>query len=178
MFLKKNMKIKIFPLVLVISFLMIFLIFYKGLNNSNIYIPETNLKKDVPNFKTKIFNTEKLIGSDEIFENDKFYLVNIWASWCVPCKEEHPFLVDLNKKKNLEIVGLNYKDNKKNAKIFLDDLGNPYDIILMDQDGTISIEWGAYGVPETFLIYNKKIIKKIIGPLDLKKVFEINELVK
>ena len=178
MFLKKNMKIKILRLVLVISFLIIFLIFYKGLNNSNIYTPETNLKKDVPNFKTKIFNSEKLIGSDEIFENDKFYLVNIWASWCVPCREEHPFLVDLNKKKNLEIVGLNYKDNKKNAKIFLDDLGNPYDIILMDQDGTISIEWGAYGVPETFLIYNKKIIKKIIGPLDLKKVFEINELVK
>ena len=172
------MKIKIFPLVLVISFLMIFLIFYKGLNNSNIYTPEMNLKKDVPNFKTKIFNSEKLIGSDEIFENDKFYLVNIWASWCVPCREEHPFLVDLNKKKNLEIVGLNYKDNKKNAKIFLDDLGNPYDIILMDQDGTISIEWGAYGVPETFLIYNKKIIKKVIGPLDTKKVFEINELVK
>ena len=172
------MKIKILHLVLVISFLIIFLIFYKSLNNSNIYTPETNLKKDVPNFKTKIFISEKLIGSDEIFEKDKFYLVNIWASWCVPCREEHPFLVNLNKKKSLEIVGLNYKDNKKNAKIFLDDLGNPYDIILMDQDGTISIEWGAYGVPETFLIYNKKIIKKIIGPLDLKKVFEINELVK
>jgi len=177
-FLKKNMKIKILPLVLVISFLIIFLIFYKGLNNSNIYTPETNLKKDVPNFKTKIFNSEKLIGSNEIFENDKFYLVNIWASWCVPCREEHPFLVDKKKKKNLEIVGSNYKDNKKNAKLFLDNLGNPYDIILMDQDGTISIEWGAYGVPETFLIYNKKIIKKIIGPLDLKKVFEINELIK
>ena len=172
------MKIKILHLVLVISFLIIFLIFYKSLNNSNIYTPETNLKKDVPNFKTKIFISEKLIGSDEIFEKDKFYLVNIWASWCVPCREEHPFLVNLNKKKSLEIVGLNYKDNKKNAKIFLDDLGNPYDIILMDQDGTISIEWGAYGVPETFLIYNKKIIKKIIGPLDLKKVFEINDLVK
>ena len=119
-----------------------------------------------------------MIESDEIFKNGKFYLMNIWASWCVPCRDEHPFLVDLNKKKGLEIVGLNYQDNKKNAKIFLDDLGNPYDIILMDQDGTISIEWGAYGVPETFLIYNKKIIKKVIGPLDSKKVFEINELLK
>ena len=172
------MKIKIFPLFLVIIFLIIFVIFYKGLNNSNIYIPETNLKKDVPYFKVKTIDSEKLIESDEIFKNDKFYLMNIWASWCVPCKEEHPFLVDLNKKRELEIVGLNYKDNKKNAKIFLNDLGNPYDIILMDQDGTISIEWGAYGVPETFLIYNKKIIKKVIGPLDSKKVFEINELVK
>ena len=94
------MKIKILPLVLVIIFFIILLIFYKGLNNSNIYTPETNLKKGVPNFKTKIFNSEKLIESDEIFENDKFYLLNIWASWCAPCREEHPFLVDLNKKKN------------------------------------------------------------------------------
>jgi len=172
------MKIKILPLFLVIIFLMIFIIFYKGLNNSNIYTPETNLKKDVPNFEVRIFNSKKLIRSDEIFKNDKFYLMNIWASWCIPCKEEHPFLVDLNKKKNLEIIGLNYKDNKKNAKIFLDDLGNPYDIILFDQDGTVSIEWGAYGVPETFLIYNKKIIKKVIGPLNSKKVSEINELIK
>ena len=95
------MKIKIFPLFLVISFLIIFVIFYKGLNNSNIYIPETNLKKDVPYFKVKTFDSEKLIESDKIFKNDKFYLMNIWASWCVPCREEHPFLVELNKKKRI-----------------------------------------------------------------------------
>ena len=178
MFLKKDMKIKIFPLFLVIIFLIIFVIFYKGLNNSNIYTPETNLKKNIPYFKVKSFDSEKLIESDEIFKNDKFYLINIWASWCVPCKEEHPFLVDLNKKKELEIIGLNYKDNKKNAKIFLDDLGNPYDIILMDQDGTISIEWGAYGVPETFLIHDKKIIKKIIGPINEYSFIEIEEIIK
>ncbi len=172
------MKIKFFPLFAVTVFLIIFVIFYRGLNNSNIYTPETNIEKDIPNFEVKIFNTEKLIKSDKIFKNNKFYLMNIWASWCVPCKEEHPFLVDLNKKKNLEIIGLNYKDNQKNAQIFLNELGNPYDNILLDQDGTISIEWGAYGVPETFLIYNKKIIKKVIGPLDSKKVFEINELLK
>ncbi len=177
-FLKENMKIKFFPIFLVIIFLMIFVIFYRGLNNSNIYTPETNLKKDIPNFEVKIFNSGKLIESDKIFRDDKFYLMNIWASWCVPCREEHPLLVDLNKKKNLEIIGLNYKDNKKNAKIFLDELGNPYDNILLDQDGTISIEWGAYGVPETYLIHKKKIIKKIIGPLDSKKVFEINEMIK
>ena len=152
--------------------------FYKGLENSNIYEPKVNLEKNIPVFVAKMFSTNKKINSEKIFTGDKFYLMNIWASWCVPCRDEHPFLVDLNKKKGLEIVGLNYQDNKKNAKIFLDDLGNPYDIILMDQDGTISIEWGAYGVPETFLIYNKKIIKKVIGPLDTKKVLEINELVK
>ena len=178
MFLKKNMKIKILPLVLVISFLIIFLIFYKGLNNSNIYTPETNLKKDVPNFKTKIFKSEKLIGSDEIFENDKFYLVNIWASWCVPCREEHPFLIKLSKEKNLEIIGLNYKDNIFKAKNFLNELKNPYSRIISDLDGLIAIEWGAYGVPESFLIYDKRIIKKVVGPIDINLVDEIRKLIK
>ena len=64
----------------------------------------------------------------------------------------------LSRNKNIEIIGLNYKDNSENAKIFLKEMGNPYNIILLDNEGTISIEWGAYGVPETFLIYNKKII--------------------
>ena len=171
------MKQRIISVLVISSLIFAFLIFYKGLNKSNLYQPKSEIR-NVPEFKAITFFEKEEINSESIFDKNKYYLFNIWASWCVPCKEEHPFLVDLNKKKNLEIVGLNYKDNKKNAKIFLDDLGNPYDIILMDQDGTISIEWGAYGVPETFLIYNKKIIKKIIGPLDLKKVFEINELVK
>ena len=172
------MKIRIIPFFIIILFLVFFGVFFKGLKNTNIYVPSYNFEKEIPSFTANLFDLNNKIHSDEIFNENKYYIMNIWSSWCVPCKEEHPFLVDLNKKKNLEIVGLNYKDNKKNAKIFLDDLGNPYDIILMDQDGTISIEWGAYGVPETFLIYNKKIIKKIIGPLDLKKVFEINELIK
>ena len=64
-----------------------------------------------------------------------------------------------------------------NAKIFLEEMGNPYNIILLDDEGTISIEWGAYGVPETFLIYNKKVIKKIIGPIDEKVLLEIKELI-
>ena len=164
------MKIKILPLVLVIIFLIIFLIFYKGLNNSNIYTPETNLKKDVPNFKTKIFN------SKNIFEEDKFYLINIWSSWCGPCREEHPFLIKLSDQKNIKIIGLNYKDNIENAKNFLRELNNPYEIILLDKDGTTSIELGAYGVPETFLIYKKKIIKKIIGPLNENSYLKIKRL--
>ena len=74
-------------------------------------------------------------------------------------------------------IGLNYKDNSENAKIFLEEMGNPYNIILLDNEGTISIEWGAYGVPETFLIYNKKVIKKIIGPIDEKILLEIKDLI-
>ena len=67
--------------------------------------------------------------------------MNIWASWCVPCKEEHPYLLNLSNLNNIEIVGLNYKDNDKNAKKFLQELKSPYDIILSDKDGLIAIEW-------------------------------------
>jgi cytochrome c biogenesis protein CcmG/thiol:disulfide interchange protein DsbE len=86
--------------------------------------------------------------------------------------------MELNKVKNLEIIGLNYKDNIANAKNFLDELKNPYSSIISDPDGLIAIEWGAYGVPESFLIYNKKIIKKIVGPLNYNLVIETSELIK
>tara|TARA_B100001057_G_scaffold68045_1_gene61787 strand:- start:421 stop:939 length:519 start_codon:yes stop_codon:yes gene_type:complete len=170
------MKINIFPTFLVIISLIVFFIFYKGLHNSNIYIPETSIEKDIPTFKAKIFDTENYINSENIFKQDKFYLINIWSSWCVPCREEHSFLIELSNKKNIKIIGLNYKDNIENAKNFLKELNNPYDIILLDKDGTISIELGAYGVPETFLIYKKKIIKKIVGPLNENSFSKIKNL--
>ena len=88
------------------------------------------------------------------------------------------FWWNLKEKKNLKLVGLNYKDNIKNAKNFLDELDNPYEIILTDQNGLIAIEWGAYGVPESFLIYDKEIVKKIVGPLNNSLVIEIEELIK
>ena len=86
--------------------------------------------------------------------------------------------MELKKNKKIEIIGLNYKDKVKNAKNFLYEQSNPYSLILSDTDGTIAIEWGAYGVPETFLIYNGKIIKKIIGPLNNNFFKEIEVMVK
>ena len=172
------MKIKILPIFLIIIFLIIFFIFYKGLQNSNIYIPKNVTQKNIPFFKVKIFNTNDEIKSKEIFKGNKFYLVNIWASWCAPCRDEHIFLMKLYKQKNLEIIGINYKDKNDNAKSFLNELSNPYKLILSDQDGTIAIEWGAYGVPETFLVYQKKIVKKIIGPINNNSLIEIQKLIK
>ena len=123
-------------------------------------MPEIIYENDIPSFSAQLFDTTNLVNSEEIFEYDKYYLINIWASWCIPCRNEHSILIDLSRNKKIKIVGINYKDSKKDAKKFLDELKSPYEIILVDNDGTIAIEWGAYGVPETFLIYNKKIIKK------------------
>ena len=92
------MKNKILASFLTVVFLIIFLLFYKGLQKPNIYIPITDVEKDIPSFTAQIFDSNNQIDSDDIFENDKFYLINIWASWCLPCKDEHPFLMSLSKK--------------------------------------------------------------------------------
>ena len=172
------MKNKIFPIILFAIFTTVFFVFYKGLQNSNIYIPMKNIEKNIPYVEIKKFASNDIINSNEIFQSDKFYLLNIWASWCVPCREEHKYLMTLSKEKNIRVIGLNYKDKYKNAISFLNELGDPYNLILQDQDGTVSIEWGAYGVPESFLIYNNKIIKKIIGPLSQNSLIEIKKLIK
>ena len=172
------MKNKIFLISLIFIFTIIFLIFYKGLQNSNIYTPKVEYRQNIPFFDAKTFGDNKKVNSKHIFNKNKFYLFNIWASWCVPCRDEHPFLLDLNDKDNLEVIGLNYKDNKENAKLFLKELKNPYDLIISDVDGLIAIEWAAYGVPESFLIYDNEIIKKIIGPINKEIVKEIKELIK
>ena len=159
------MKNKILPFSIIFVFIIIFVIFYKGLQNTNIYTPDSKTIFEVPSISVKLFNSDEIINTLEIFNSNKFYLLNIWSSWCVPCKQEHPILMELSQNNDLEIIGINYKDTKKNANDFLKDLGNPYDNIIFDNKGTNAIEWGAYGVPESFLINNNKIIKKYIGPL-------------
>ena len=172
------MKNKIFPFLVVIFSIFLFVIFYKGLNKSSLYKPNNEIEKDIPVFSALTFFDKKEISSKNIFDKDKFYLLNVWASWCVPCRDEHPLLINLGQNKKLEIIGLNYKDNSKNAKKFLEEMGNPYKIILLDKDGTKSIEWGAFGVPETFFIYKNKILKKFVGPLNKDSVEIIEKYLK
>lgn len=167
-----------FSILLILFFTFIFIIFYKGLNNSNIYVPSTQVEKDVPNLKVKLLRSQNEIELKSLFEGNEFYLINIWSSWCGPCREEHPILMNLKNQKNINIIGLNYKDNKANAEKFLRELGNPYYEILEDNNGSKSIELGAYGVPESFLIHQNKIIRKYIGPLNQNLFTEINSLIK
>ena len=169
---------KVLKITTIVIFIIIFLVFYKALQDTNIYTPKKKSNNEIPLFSANLFYSNKQIDSSELFKLDKFYLLNIWSSWCVPCRQEHPLLMNLNLENKLNIIGMNYKDNLKNAENFLKELGNPYKEIFIDLDGTIAIEWGAYGVPESFLIYNNEIIKKYIGPLNQELVDEINLLIK
>lgn len=173
------MKNKLFLIIIILFFIFCFLIFYKGLNTSNTYKPQIKDKKNIPVFIAKDFFSEKEFISKQIFEDDIFYILNIWASWCLPCQKEHSLLMQLSNNNSIKLIGLNYKDNPDNAKNFINDFGNPYSLNIVDSKGTISIKLGAYGVPETFLINNERIIiKKIIGPLNKKLIDEINLITK
>jgi len=173
------MKNKLTLLIIITLLGFCFIVFYKGLNNSNFYTPEIVSKKNIPSFEAKDFNLNIFINSKKIFEEDIFYIVNIWASWCVPCIEEHPFLMTLSKNKSVKLIGLNYRDKLNNAKKFINELGNPYSQIIIDKDGSVSIEFGAYGVPETFVVdKNKKIVKKFVGPINEEILSEIELIIK
>ena len=170
-------KINLFILIIFLSFC--FFIFYKGLNDFSVYEPKNKSKKDIPVFDAKNFDTNDIVNSKNIFREDTFYIVNIWASWCVPCRAEHPLLMKLSKNRSVKLIGLNYKDNLNNAKNFINDFGNPYSQIIIDNDGTLSVEFGAYGVPETFIIdKSKMIIKKFLGPINREIVEEIESIIK
>ena len=169
-----------FNLFIIIIFLgFCFIIFYKGLGNSNTYSPKISNKKNIPIFEAKDFNSNAYLDSEKIFDENIFYIINIWASWCVPCRTEHPLLMELSKNQSVKLIGLNYRDNLDNAKNFINEFGNPYSQIIIDNDGTLSVEFGAYGVPETFIIdKNKRIIKKFTGPISQKIIEEIKLIIK
>ena len=171
------MKKRLIFFILISFLIFVFLIFYKSLDKSTLYEPKREIE-NIPKFTAKFLFETIEISTEKIFNQDKFYLLNIWASWCLPCRKEHSLLMSLSKNDELEIIGLNYKDSNGNAINFLNDLGNPYKKILIDKDGTRAIELGAFGVPETFLIYRNRIIKKFIGPLDLNMVDEIKKIIR
>ena len=172
----KNIKL----ISIVLFTLFSFFILLKGLDKSNIYSPEIKESKVDLNFKAKYLFSEEEVFINELLNNEGMSLINIWASWCLPCRDEHAYLLNLKSLNKLSIIGINYKDDEKNAKQFLSELGNPYTNIITDPKGINSIEFGAFGVPETYLIDNKSklIIQKFIGPLDDKAFAKLYDIIQ
>ena len=110
-------------------------------------------------------------GLDPSAFKGKVSIVNVWASWCVPCHDEAPLLTELGRDKRLQIVGINYKDSADNARRFLGRYGNPFGIVGVDVNGRASIEWGVYGVPETFIVGRQgTIVYKLVGPVTAENI--------
>ncbi|GGE27365.1 thiol:disulfide interchange protein CycY [Agaricicola taiwanensis] len=131
-------------------------------------LPSTLIGRPAPDFilpPLESAGTPGLTRSDLI--GDTVTVVNVWASWCVPCRDEHPLLVKLAARGDVAVAGINYKDRTEQAQRFLDLLGNPFSRIGVDANGRAAIDWGVYGVPETFVIdRHGTITYKHIGPLD------------
>jgi len=172
--------IKNFKFIIIALFgFFLFIVLLQGLDKPNNYSPNNISTKIETKLTARMLYINKEISLGELIKKNNFSIINIWASWCLPCRNEHPYLIDLQKINNINVIGINYKDIEINAKKFLKDLGNPYSEILIDPDGTKSIELGAYGVPETYLVNSKtnEIIKKFIGPIDDLKFKEIVKLI-
>jgi cytochrome c biogenesis protein CcmG, thiol:disulfide interchange protein DsbE len=128
-------------------------------------VPSPFIGKPAPSFTLPVLNQANTSFSPDQLRG-KIWLLNVWASWCVSCREEHPLLVDLATQNIVPIVGLNYKDQDTPATEWLSKMGNPYQLSAVDAKGKVGIDYGVYGVPETFVIGpDGLIIHKFIGPL-------------
>ena len=124
--------------------------------------PQTTL----PPLEGLVANGGQVPGLDPSVFRGKVSIVNVWASWCVPCHDEAPLLTELGHDSRLQVVGINYKDSPANARRFLGRYGNPFGIVGVDANGRASIEWGVYGVPETFIVgRDGNIMYKLVGPV-------------
>jgi cytochrome c biogenesis protein CcmG, thiol:disulfide interchange protein DsbE len=140
---------------------------WRGLSSDPSRLPSTMIGKTVPEFTLAPVSglpSPGLASTD--FKQGKVSVVNIFASWCVPCRDEHPVLMELAKRADIQLVGINNKDAAADAAQFLQSNGNPFARIGADQNGRVSIDWGGYGVPETFVVDGKgNITYKFVGPI-------------
>ncbi len=136
-----------------------------GLNLNPREVPSPLIGKPAPAFElTKLDAPDQKLKRDDLL--GKVWVLNVWASWCAPCREEHPLVVELARRKLAPVYGLNYKDTRAAGTAFLTQLGNPYEASLFDGDGRVGIDYGVYGVPETFIIDKQGTIRhKQIGPI-------------
>jgi cytochrome c biogenesis protein CcmG, thiol:disulfide interchange protein DsbE len=152
-------------LIPLIVFLAISVFLFMGLFLNPREVPSPLIDKPAPTFNLRqLHQPAKTLGTADL--KGQVWLLNVWASWCVSCREEHPLLVELGKAKLVPIIGLNYKDEPTAGMGWLTQNGDPYNLSLVDRDGRVGIDWGVYGVPETFVVDKQGIIRyKQIGPI-------------
>jgi len=163
-------RILLFSLPLIVMLALVG-VFAASLNRDPNYIPSVLIDKPAPTFTLAGIEGIGTPGFDTAALKGEVSVVNVFASWCVPCRAEHPLLVTLKQRSGAKLVGINQKDAPENARQFLANLGNPYDAIGADNSGRVSIDWGVYGVPETFVVDRNGVITyKHIGPMTARSL--------
>lgn len=152
----------VLPLLL---FVVLLMFLWVGLSLNPREVPSPLIGKPAPSFQlTRLDDPTKMLAEKDL--RGQVWLLNVWASWCVSCREEHPVLVQLSKRGVVPVYGLNYKDQRAAAQAWLAKNGDPYKLSMTDPDGTVGIDYGVYGVPETYVIDKAGVIRyKQIGPL-------------
>ena len=146
-------------------FLALAVFFAIGLTRDPRVVPSPLIDKPAPAFKLEQLRDPQRAFTPEDMKG-KVWMLNVWASWCASCRIEHPLLVDIARKRIVPIVGLNYKDQREDAKAWLKKFGDPYELSAWDIDGRVGLDFGVYGAPETFLIDKQGVIRhKQIGPI-------------
>ena len=170
-------KLLIIPSILFLSILLTFF-YLLIIERDPSAIPSNLLDKNIPKFETEsLLRKERFISSKEF--GNEIILVNFFATWCLPCRDEHIYIKRFSNEKGIRVIGINYKDNSKKTIQWLKNLGNPYSNVPIDKNGRIAIDWGVYGIPETFVVSSKGIIKyRHIGPVTEKIYKKINLLIK
>jgi cytochrome c biogenesis protein CcmG, thiol:disulfide interchange protein DsbE len=153
----------ILPLVALVGLIAVFAI---NIDRNPSYVQSVLIDNPAPEFSLAPVEGIDVPGLDTASLKGDVTVVNVFASWCIPCRDEHPLLVALKEQTGARLVGINQKDAPENARAFLAELGNPYDAIGADTNGRASIDWGVYGVPETFVVDAQGIVRfKHIGPI-------------
>jgi cytochrome c biogenesis protein CcmG/thiol:disulfide interchange protein DsbE len=146
-------------------FIVLVVFFIIGLQKDPRKIPSALLDKPAPEFTLPQLNAMNTTFSPEQMKG-KVWMLNVWASWCASCRDEHPLFLDISRKGTIDIVGLNYKDKPNDGRMWLQRLGNPYTLIAADLKGDVGIDYGVYGVPESFIIDKQGVIRyKHVGPV-------------
>mgnify|MGYP001314960950 CR=1 FL=1 len=156
------------PLVLLIALVSVFAL---SIDRDSSLVRSVLIDKPAPQFTLPAVEGLDVPGFDRAALVGAPTVVNVFASWCIPCRDEHPLLEALKAETGMRFFGINHSDAPENARAFLAELGNPYDAVGMDRDRRVSIDWGVYGVPETFLVDAEGIIVyKHVGPLTAQAI--------